>query len=740
MVNDMNKQRGFGLIEVLISMLVFAVGAVALVKLQGELIQGGSNANARSVALSIAQEKLDDLRAFQCVSPATTGACAANSALKPTYFDAIKNDAGGLIQATSAANPIKRGAAEYQLRWTVANAASEVTFNKATKQFQLGDNPRAVQVAVTVRWTDPDGSPQSVVLEDQINNTPPASVALSMENGNGQELGSIPLVDLCGDKCTGGQNLGNGNQQLAFDPSLLLSQNEQFVTTHFETITYAGDKSVSRREENLVINCECTQGGTDKGAEPARRALVFDVNGIPTGFGVQLGTTVTKRVGKRIATGQSGQQSPLCTDCCRDHHDHLDPTDIDNLNRVYDPWRPNTSGNDATFPSGKDSKGNPFYLDNSGGRDHSHFFPDKNGVLQPADKLGDTYLEACRMQRVNGAFQVMQDWNLSTIKVMPECFLEGGCPLLSGASGSLTLYQNYVEQYIKDYILALNPDKPAVFPTVATVFVGEPDVVKLDPVPPLANDMQMETRAVYIDFLTKKEIQALNGITNLGLVPFNDVRLTKLANWSSSSQSSVSVTSEPIKIDNNGNIIHSRGLVTPTSGQAIISANSERSNTGLTDTKVIDEHDGLFSTDSLTVIVNAVAPPPPSIFVTGAITSATNGVNPSDVQVTFNNSSCTQKAGNAFSFKCQFTSASGDVVVSGYVKSCTGKSCSITDRKVCFTNLANPPLTSVVVSNNGQTSETTTFSFAALAGTVTMDIVIRDATDTTAQAGFTCTP
>ena len=55
-------QKGIGLIEVLIAGIVFAVGIIAVVQLQGDFFRNSSAANARSIAMSLAEEKIEDLR------------------------------------------------------------------------------------------------------------------------------------------------------------------------------------------------------------------------------------------------------------------------------------------------------------------------------------------------------------------------------------------------------------------------------------------------------------------------------------------------------------------------------------------------------------------------------------------------------------------------------------------------------------------------------------------------------
>ena len=57
--------KGFTLIEVLIGILIFALGMMALAKLQGNLARNSGDSNARTVATNIAEEIIESARVFQ---------------------------------------------------------------------------------------------------------------------------------------------------------------------------------------------------------------------------------------------------------------------------------------------------------------------------------------------------------------------------------------------------------------------------------------------------------------------------------------------------------------------------------------------------------------------------------------------------------------------------------------------------------------------------------------------------
>lgn len=124
----MNQQSGVSLIEVLIALVVLAGGIVALIKFQAHLSQNRGIINQQSEAVQIAESKLEELRHFSVLTT-TPGA---------TAYDDIS---GGSTNVAGVS-------ATYSLSWTVTDNT---------------DPPHKV-IVVTVSWTDPAGSAQSVML------------------------------------------------------------------------------------------------------------------------------------------------------------------------------------------------------------------------------------------------------------------------------------------------------------------------------------------------------------------------------------------------------------------------------------------------------------------------------------------------------------------------------------------------------------------------------------------------
>jgi len=70
---ETRRQRGVGLIDVLLGVVVLGLGAVALARFQSVVMKEGNTAKARSVAVQLARGKLDDLRSFSQLDAGAAG-------------------------------------------------------------------------------------------------------------------------------------------------------------------------------------------------------------------------------------------------------------------------------------------------------------------------------------------------------------------------------------------------------------------------------------------------------------------------------------------------------------------------------------------------------------------------------------------------------------------------------------------------------------------------------------------
>ena len=84
--NTPRLQRGLSLVEVFVALLVLSVGLIALAKLQVDLVRGSGDARARTIALSLAEEKIEDLRTFAETGDGTGTWSVTANPMKWTYI------------------------------------------------------------------------------------------------------------------------------------------------------------------------------------------------------------------------------------------------------------------------------------------------------------------------------------------------------------------------------------------------------------------------------------------------------------------------------------------------------------------------------------------------------------------------------------------------------------------------------------------------------------------------------
>ena len=76
------SQRGFTIIEVMLAVIVFSVGLLALASSAGVIMSSLTSTQMRTVATSVAEARIERLAATPCGSARkTTWACLANSSL-----------------------------------------------------------------------------------------------------------------------------------------------------------------------------------------------------------------------------------------------------------------------------------------------------------------------------------------------------------------------------------------------------------------------------------------------------------------------------------------------------------------------------------------------------------------------------------------------------------------------------------------------------------------------------------
>ena len=158
------RQRGVGMIEVLIALVVVAFGLLALAHFQVELVRNGSDSKRRTTAVNLAMQKIEDLRSFTRLTG--TG----------ESYTAIGNLDGGKVDPASGNLILPAGwstmaGTKYYLGWVVTdyyyatrNAAPTTTVPTPAPAY-----PDFKKVRVAVIWEDEQGEKRSVALETVIS-------------------------------------------------------------------------------------------------------------------------------------------------------------------------------------------------------------------------------------------------------------------------------------------------------------------------------------------------------------------------------------------------------------------------------------------------------------------------------------------------------------------------------------------------------------------------------------------
>ncbi|MGH8506704.1 MAG: type IV pilus modification PilV family protein [Stenotrophobium sp.] len=170
-------QRGFGLIEILITLVVIAFGVMAHLTFQRVTFHEAGLAVSRAKAAEVAQEKLEDLTAFGCLK---TGDCAF-------AFQDIATDAGGNLVSGSqlelpAAAAFTVDNTSYTRHWTVTDYWYTATNSAPTTTAPTGAPlPGLKAVTVNITWTDTNGDDQNLSLSTLIAGADPAAAARAFQ-------------------------------------------------------------------------------------------------------------------------------------------------------------------------------------------------------------------------------------------------------------------------------------------------------------------------------------------------------------------------------------------------------------------------------------------------------------------------------------------------------------------------------------------------------------------------------
>jgi prepilin-type N-terminal cleavage/methylation domain-containing protein len=633
MMNMKLKIKGFGLIEVMVALVILAVGILGISKLQGTLIRNSSDANQRAVAVSIAQQKIDDLKSF---AKLTVG--SATDAVPDTWvpgiapsllsYAHIANNKGGTIGKADATTPfaVTVGGNSYLLSWNVANYYYTGAPLLPTTPVSAGNDIDFKQVAINVAWTAENGTSQNIVLNTVIDSYAPSFTALA----NNSSSGGIPpqasyTPELAPDVIDITVDTGSGTKRQTSKPlpDAVKTGQDSNTSVTFEVVSYFQDGSdyfQNRQEEFQTVDCTCSLS-TSAGLSYPPGHVVWDESEKDRYDAV--GNPISKATATQ--TGNANAVDDTCTVCCRDHHD--------------------------------DTASIVKYVVGTATGDHVHY--KANGSVATG---GNEYIESCRFKRINGVMRVFQDWNLLDLVVANRASLADG-------EAVQTQYNTYVTNLLKDQVESTNL---AVKPPLRT-----PINIPLSP----TTGTQLESRGIYIDQVYDTTgslstdyasyVADSANLDRLERVPFAEVNLTLLSIWTSASPAIVSVANDPVATisdpANNYYAQYKRGLIkglqpAPSPGINITSTINPR-NDGFTQISV-NPSPATPKSDSVAVIVSGTAPS--NITVSGSVSGS---ALPGGTKFTMTPGLPQCDLANNGSFTCEYISGSNvSISVSAYKK------------------------------------------------------------------------
>ncbi|POG23324.1 type IV pilin [Aeromonas bestiarum] len=607
----MNRQKGFGLLEILITLVVLGVGVVGLVAMSKSALTVSQDGRRYETAMRLAESKLDEFRNFNGVMTATAPLTAYN-------------------QIASASAAVTLSGEPYSLAWTVTNQyLNGSTWQGTVPVGYRLSYPGRKAVAVNVGWSDSEG--QSHTLQLVGNVSPIESLSTDQLNGGLNTARQGPKVNYTPGVAPDviSVELGDGNKQETSKPLPTVTSKDGQVgkLVQFETVTYkpeAGGNTQQVLQDMASVSCSCSYGSSLTAYLPGQ---------VYSSASKQLywkaGAMQSKPTGT-LDSSVNGQPT-LCTSCCKDHFDGSG-SGFDNFYAPLNTARVRYNSALSTVTSGK-------------------------------------YVDACRFVRLDGFYRPLPDWNLVKVVVTTADFLAK-----PANQASYQKYIKYVVKTYIDWqksTLNWTQGASATLPTITDFSAwlasnAETGGDTTTGITVSTGTAQLIARGIYVDVLDPVYLVGIDTSATdyLTKVPFQDINLTMLAEWTmgpltlltGSATDYATVTNETVKtvVDLNNYYFgsYSRGYMTAKkstkdSSQILrdvtIRVAAYQGNSGITASLISPRDQSLALTADMLVKIDVGQQTVPTIKVGGRIeclTRGTGGKNPPPVACsknTFNN-------------------------------------------------------------------------------------------------------
>jgi len=507
---------GFSLIDAMIAVVVLAVGLLALASLQGNLTRASAEAKVRGRVAAMLSARMDTLRNGGYGALATTTALSTQA----DDCDPASPDASDWIDCART----QAALGDLRLDQVVQTFSGAESFSEAAPSDQ--QMAQFKRITLTASWSDVTGGNHQIGIASDVSALALSNVLIPPPDDLTTGVGG-PIVRTV-DPATAGVipiALGTDAASATSNPVPELvgkKNNQQIVGTRFNVLTYtpptAGAVVIQKRFENEVIKCSCQYGTGGSNLPAIYRTAYWPA--IWTGERYDVHDPSMPAPGQAFSAGATPNvvQSPLCQECCRDHHD----TGATNVVR-FDPERSDGVGKydlDAT-----------------------------NALVPAADTASATYLDACRVIRVDGFWRTASDmyarqYGLLETQPVADVAAKSGLPTVN----AVATYTDFVKGFLSLY------DGQSGVPTAdgqaafdATTGIDAPTIV-IDPAS--STDYRyLHGRALYVDYLEEEARTKLADIladTGEGglcpdgtavedcvmpFLPFVAVNLTEIARW-----------------------------------------------------------------------------------------------------------------------------------------------------------------------------------------------------------------
>lgn len=355
----MKGQKGFGLLEILITLVVLGVGIVGLVAMSKSALTVSQDGRRYETAMRLAESKLDEFRNFNSIVNATAPLTSYN-------------------QIASANSTVTLSGEAYSVAWTVANQYlnGSTWQNVAPAGYRLS-YPGRKAITVNVGWTDSEGQARTLQLAGNVS--PIESLSSSQLDGGLNTARQGPKVNYTPGVAPDviSVELGDGNKQETSKPLPTVTSKDGLVgkLVQFETVTYkpaAGGNTQQVLQDMASVSCSCSYGSSLSAYLPGQA-----YSSASNQLYWKSGSLQTKTTGT-LDSSVNGQPT-LCTSCCKDHFDGSGSS-FTNFYAPLNTSRVRYSSSLSTANSGK-------------------------------------YVDACRFVRLDGYYRPLPDWNLVKVVV-----------------------------------------------------------------------------------------------------------------------------------------------------------------------------------------------------------------------------------------------------------------------------------------------------------------------------------